>query len=388
MTVAPTRDPLAAASETMRRSLHGWLEMCATTTRVGFDYWQGAASRGATLPDVAADWLRWNRLVTDRSRPTWSTPNEVIERSPIAALRDFSGGVETGVTPTLILPPQAGHDSCIVDYSPTQSQVLTAKAAGLTRLYVLEWLEATSATKHCSIDDYLAVIRSAIQRIGGPVNLIGDCQGGWLATVYAAVHPADVASLTIGGAPIDFHAGDAAIADFVKLMGGMDFYRAAVRLGDGLYKGASMLQGFIAMQPETELKKHLELLLHLDDEAYVRRYAEFQDWYAHTQDISGAFYLWIVENLFLENRLVKGTLEIGGKRVDLGAITCPVNLLAGSEDHITPAEQVFALAHHVSTDPEQIHERLTGGGHLGLFMSRSALAEEWLPLLQGVAAAG
>ena len=41
------------------------------------------------------------------------------------------------------------------------------------------------------------------------MNLVGDCQGGWLATIYAALHPERVNTLTIAGAPIDFHAGDA-----------------------------------------------------------------------------------------------------------------------------------------------------------------------------------
>ena len=42
---------------------------------------------------------------------------------------------------------------------------------------------------------------------GGRVNLVGDCRGGWLAVVYAGLHPEHVNTLTIGGAPIDTHAG-------------------------------------------------------------------------------------------------------------------------------------------------------------------------------------
>ena len=47
----------------------------------------------------------------------------------------------------------------------------------------------------------------AVERIGAPVNLVGDCQGGWLAAIYAALHPGRVHTLTVAGAPIDFHAG-------------------------------------------------------------------------------------------------------------------------------------------------------------------------------------
>ena len=62
----------------------------------------------------------------------------------------------------------------------------------------------------------------------------------------------------------------------------------------------------------------------------------------------------------------------------------PLNLLAGATDHITPPDQVFALAHHASTPPEFVHERVTSGGHLGLFMGHEALREHWPPILAEV----
>ena len=51
------------------------------------------------------------------------------------------------------------------------------------------------------------MLEEAVQSLGGRVNLVGDCQGGWLAVVYAGLHPEQVNTLTIGGAPIDTHAG-------------------------------------------------------------------------------------------------------------------------------------------------------------------------------------
>jgi poly(3-hydroxyalkanoate) synthetase len=334
---------------------------------------------------VAADGLRWLELVTTRRRPDWSTQNRLVESSGIMALRDFSVAGTEDITPTLIVPPQAGHHSCIVDYSARQSQVRTALEAGLTRTFVLEWLGATQETKNAGVLDYLESVHGAIARIGEPVNLVGDCQGGWLATIYDALHPDDVATLTIAGAPIDFHAGDAAIADFTRWAGGLAPYRLAVELGGGVLDGRLMLGGFIGLQPETEISKQVDLALNLDDDAYIERYREFQDWYAFTQSIPGAMYLWAVEHLFIGNELVRGTLEIDGRPVRLGAIRCPVNLLGGTTDHITPPEQVFALADHVGTSPSDVTTTLTHGGHLGLFMGREALETAWQPLFEEIA---
>jgi poly(3-hydroxyalkanoate) synthetase len=372
-----------AATNVARRSYASWLTACRESVEVATRYWAGAAARGATPFDVVADGARWTRLVSERRAPDWSTPNDVVEGSPLSVLRRF--GSARGGRPLLVLPPQAGHHSCVVDYSPEQSQVRTALSAGYRQVHVLEWRGATEETKDASIVDYLGVVASAIGRIGGPVDLVGDCQGGWLATIYAALNPADVATLTVAGAPIDAHAGDSAIADYVRLGGGMTPYRLAVELGGGMLRGSFMLGAFVALQPETEVATHLELALHLDDDAYVARYAEFRDWYAHTQPIPGAMYLWAVEHLFLGNELVRGEMTIDGRPVSLAEISCPVALLGGAKDHITPPEQVFALADHVGADPADVTTRLVSGGHLGLFMGHDALATAWRPLFERLA---
>ncbi len=108
--------------------------------------WSEYATRsiGRDSPvDVFSDWTRWWRHMTDRRPPTWSSPNEVVFEAPVARLRDFSTTRSKKVVPTLVLPPQAGHDSCIVDYSPQQSQMGAIREAGLERAFTLDWIGAT-----------------------------------------------------------------------------------------------------------------------------------------------------------------------------------------------------------------------------------------------------
>ena len=350
------------------------------------DYWASAIAEARTPMEVAVDGLRWWQLMTDRRPPRWATPHQIVRRTPLTRLRDFSAADGSDVVPTLVLPPQAGHDSCIVDFSPGQSQMRTIRAVGLDRLYSLDWIGATQATKDATISDYLGEVADAVDLIGAPVNLVGDCQGGWLATIYAALHPENVNTLTIAGAPVDFHAGDAVIHESVRALSRDDlrFYRNMVALGNGVLKGELLLGGFIVIKPENELGKQLQLLAHLREEHHVDRYRLFEDWYKHTQDIAGPFYLWLVEHLFVENELVGGTLAVDGAPVRLAAISCPINMLAGATDHITPPDQVFALADHVSTPPEDMLRRVTNGGHLGLFMGNEALRDHWPVVMSAV----
>ncbi|HEY6396316.1 MAG TPA: alpha/beta fold hydrolase [Solirubrobacteraceae bacterium] len=363
--------------------LGSWLEGCDAMLAGASQCLEAAVRRGPWAFDV----IRWMELANTRRPPGWTTAHEIVFESPLARLRDFSVSRTSGVVPTLVLPPQAGHDSCIVDYSPEQSQMRTIVESGLVHALSLDWVGATRQTADASIDDYLDVIDRAVDHCGGLVNLIGDCQGGWLATIYAALRPERINTLTLAGAPIDFHAGEPVIGEVLSQMapnGDIRFYEALVAAGGGVLRGRHMLSGFLWIQPATEISRQIELLLHLDDERQVRRYREFEDWFKHMQDIPGSFYLWIVRHLFCDNALIRGELDVRGERVDLARIDMPLALLAGASDHITPPDQVFALAGIASTPPALMARHLSTGGHLGLFMGREALRDHWPPLLAKV----
>ena len=374
-------------------------ETTSAVTRSAFDvfdatlagmaeYWSRAIERGATPLDLAGDAAEWWTAMIDRGKPDWTSANEVVVETDFAALRDFSAGSRSKVVPTVVLPPQAGHHSCIVDYSRDQSQIQTIRAAGLERVYSFEWIGATAETRNTTIEDYVDFLERGIDAIGGgPVNLIGDCQGAWLAAIYACLHPEQFNTLTLAGAPIDFHAGDGVIAEWVRALcatGDMSFYEAIVAASGGVMPGQRILDGFIAIKPDNEIAKQLGLLSSLDDPKHRERYRDFEDWFKWTQDLPGRFYLWVVGELFRSNKLIDGDLWVKGRKLDLADLSMPLFLLAGETDHITPPPQVFAAAGAVSTPAKDVVKRTTSGGHLGLFMGREALRDHWPPILADV----
>jgi poly(3-hydroxybutyrate) depolymerase len=382
MSAVPQCPPVPAPGMAAAGLLDSWLDGCAAAVDGFGKVWAAAVQRGPAALDVP----RWLAVAGGRRAPSWTTPHEIVFETPLARLRDFSVS-RRRVVPTLVLPPQAGHDSCIVDYSAEQSQMGTILATGLERAFSLDWVGATSQTANAMVEDYIDLVDRAVDHCGGRVNLIGDCQGGWLATIYAALHPERINTLTIAGAPIDFHAGGPVIHEIMRRIGpdgDLRFYEALVASGGGILRGRHMLTGFIMIQPGAEISRQIDLLLNLDDPAHVERYREFEDWFKHTQDVPGAFYLWIVRNLFRDNALIGGSLEVGGQNVDLGRIDMPLNLLAGATDHITPPAQVFALEDHASTPADLVTRHMSTGGHLGLFMGHEALREHWPRVLSEV----
>jgi poly(3-hydroxyalkanoate) synthetase len=381
----PDTLPTRITAQFAQAPIDVWTSATANTTR----YAAHAVARRSSPWDIAEDMAEFARVATLREQPMWAHDAHEVRRWPIARLLDYSAPSPTASVPTLVLPPQAGHASSIVDYGRGQSQMITLRDGGLDSLYALDWLPATAKTAQCSIADYVAVLEEAVQAVGGRANLVGDCQGGWLAVVYAGLHPGQVNTLTIGGAPIDTHTGESGIQEWTRLFARrneLDFYRRMVQLGGGVQRGRSQLRGFKMLEPVAEFDRLMGLLANLHDPDYVTRHIDFTNWFEWTQDVPGAFYLWIIEHLFLNNELARGTLVVDGSRVDLSAIDCPIFLLAGTKDHITPAEQVWALADLVSTPAERVSRELVDAGHLGLFMGRSALAEHWRPVAERVRA--
>jgi poly(3-hydroxybutyrate) depolymerase len=379
----PTNLPTKIAAQFAWAPIEAWVSAAASAA----DYTARAVTRNRSPLDTAEDLAEFARVATLRATPTWAHDAPAVRAWPIARLLDYSAPSVTAIVPTLVLPPQAGHASSIVDYGRDQSQMMTLRDAGLDRLFAIDWLPATDQTADWSIEEYIAVLEEAVESLGGRVNLVGDCQGGWLAVVYAGLHPEQVNTLTIGGAPIDTHAGQSAIQEWTRMLARrneLGLYRALVGAGGGVQRGRNQLTGFKLLEPGAEIERMMGLLANIRDPDYVTRHIDFTNWFEWTQDLPGAFYLWIIEHLFVHNELVRGVLVVGGRPVDLSAIECPIFLLAGTKDHITPPEQVWALGDLVSTPAQQIARELVDAGHLGLFMGRAALTRHWTSIADRV----
>ncbi len=309
--------------------------------------------------------------------PEWATPNRILMDLDTMRLRDFSlGERESADVPVLIDPPYAGHSSTIADYAKGQSLVETLQTGGLKHVLVMDWKSATPAMKDFDIDTYLADIDKAVAKLGNRVHLIGLCQGGWMSAMYAARYPKKVRSLVLAGAPIDADAGDG----FIKKIAHdqpMSFFEGLVADGGGLLLGQFMVAGWKSMHPEKQFEKYLDLYQHIEEKNYIERTEIFERWYENPVDLPGAFYLQAVQQLFKENRLARGKFVGLGKRLSLEVITCPVYLLAGDADDITPKEQVFDAEKYLGTHKKQIVKKLVPGGHIGLFMGTKTLTESW-----------
>ncbi len=242
-------------------------------------------------------------------RPKLATPNKVRLDLRTVVLRDYG---TPGGLPTLVDAPYAGHTAVIADYHKGQSLVETLLANGIGHVALTDWKSATEDMKDLEIDDYLAQLVVAIDDLGGRVNLVGLCQGGWMSAMIAARFPDKVNSLVLAGAPIDTDAGNGPIKRMAH-ESPLSFYEELVTLGGGLMRGKFMLQGWKNMHPAQHyFTDHIDLYEHIDDPAYVKKEETFASWYEHPLDLPGRWYLQAIEQIFKENRLAKGNFVASG----------------------------------------------------------------------------
>jgi poly(3-hydroxyalkanoate) synthetase len=317
--------------------------------------------------------------------PPWATPNAIALDLKAVRLRDFSTA-KTG-TPTLLCAPFALHGATAVDFAPGHSLVGALRDAGITRLFVTDWRSATADMRFRAIDDYLADLNVLVDATGGRVDLIGLCQGGWMALLYAARFPGKVGKLAIAGAPVDTAAGHSGLSGLVEATPPRVFQQL-VQLGDGRMLGQQALKFWSAPTIEpADIHQLLQTPSPIDSPEFAALVEAFRRWYAWTIDLPGTFYLDIVDQLYKHNALALGEFTALGETVDLRAMKAPLYLLAARDDELVAPEQVFAAQRLVGTLPDQIATALAPCRHLGLFMGQTILDEHWRTIAQWLGAA-
>jgi hypothetical protein len=301
--------------------------------------------------------------------------------------------------PIVVIDPRAGHGPGIGG-SKIDSEIGLALRGGHPCYFVMFFPEPVPGqTIECvgraEVAFMQKVVDSHPQAEGLPL-VIGNCQGGWALAILASVAHKLVGPILLAGTPLSYWAGVEGKNPMRYnggLMGGTWPVSLLGDLGAGKFDGAWLVHNFEQLNPaNTYWGKLYNLFAKVDTEA--ERFLSFERWWGGHYLLNREEIDWIVQNLFVGNRLTTGeiTSEDGVHRVDMRNIRSPIIVFASWGDNITPPQQALNWIPDLYVDAEDIrthgqtivyclHEHI---GHLGIFVSAGVAQREHAELVSAI----
>ncbi|WP_280514913.1 class I poly(R)-hydroxyalkanoic acid synthase [Aureimonas sp. ME7] len=291
------------------------------------------------------------------------TPGKVVAENEICQIIQYSPATETVLRRPILISPPWINRFYILDLNPEKSLIRWMVEQGHT-VFVISWVnpDERHADKgwQAYIDEGLVFGLDTVSRATGEteVNAIGYCVGGTLLAAALSYLKAKgderIASATFLTTQIDFrHAGDLKV--FVDEAQLDEIERTMAK---GYLEGARMANTFNLLRSGDLIWPY-----------FVNNYLKGKEplpfdllfWNADATRMAKANHLFYLRNCYLENRLAKGEMEIGGVRLDLSDVTIPIYNLATKDDHIAPARSVYAGSRVFGSEVTYV---VTGSGHI------------------------
>lgn len=262
----------------------------------------------------------------------------------------------------------------MMDLQPDRSMVRNLQKLGID-IYVIDWGYAGQAERHITMDDYVNLFLDEMVDVVrerhdlDKINLMGVCQGGTLSAIYASQHPDKVQNLITTVAPIDFDTEDGLLFKWSRDMDVDNIVDA----NGGVVPGEFLNFGFDMLKPMAKVRKYNGITNILKDKEKMMNFFRMENWVADSPSQAGECYRQFIKDLYQQNKLVKGELMIGGKKVDLKNITMPLLNIYASEDHLVPPSATKPLNKLVGSKDKHLYE--VPGGHIGVFVGSRAQKE-------------
>lgn len=262
----------------------------------------------------------------------------------------------------------------MLDLQPDRSYIKNLLAAGLD-VYLIDWGFPSRGDRYLSMDDYVnGYINNCVDFIRKKnrvekINILSICQGGTLSVIYSSLYPNKVKNLVTHVTPVDFTTNDGLLFRWSK---DMDF-DLLVDANHGLIPGDFLNQGFDMLKPMMKVQKQQGLTNALEDKDKLMNFLRMEKWISESPDQAGECFRQFMKDLYQGNKLIKGELEVGGKRVNLKNLTAPLLNIYATEDHLVPPAATIPLNDYVGSKDKELYS--FKGGHIGVFVGGKSQKE-------------
>lgn len=303
-----------------------------------------------------------------------STPKTAVYSEDKLTLYRYDRKTEaTYKTPILIVYALVNTYK-MLDLQPDRSYIKNLLDSGFD-VYLIDWGFPTKSDRYISMDDYVnGYINNCVDFVRKKnrvesINILSICQGGTLSVIYSSLYPNKIKNLVTHVTPIDFKTNDGLLFRWSK---DMDFDKL-VQGFDGLVPGDFLNQGFDMLKPMMKVQKQQTLAASLDDEAKLTNFLRMEKWISESPAQTGECFRQFMKDLYQQNKLVKGELVIGGKKVNLKNLTSPLLNIYATEDHLVPPAATTPLNDLVGSKDKELYS--FKGGHIGVFVGGKSQKE-------------
>jgi len=302
-----------------------------------------------------------------------NTPRELVYSEDKLKVWHFTGTAPTAKMPILIVYALV-NTVWMTDLQEDRSMVRNLLEQG-EDVYLIDWGYPDGADRWLTLDDYINgyldrcvdVLRA---RHGlEAINLLGICQGGAFSLCYTAMHPDKVKNLITMVTPVDFHTPDNMLSSWCREMD-VDLFVDTM----GNIPASLMNYVYLTLKPvRLNQQKYIGMVDIMDKPVELENFLRMERWIFDSPDQAGEAFREFIKDFYQANKLIKGTLAIGGRPVDLGMVTQPVLNIFAEQDHLVPPDASRALGTYVgTTDYTQLAFK---GGHIGIYVSGRAQRE-------------
>jgi polyhydroxyalkanoate synthase len=353
---------------------------------------QFLAQQKAVCESTLKMWSRFMAMprVIDMARDVkvGTTPSEIVhEHDTLRLLRYRRETPAVYAEPVLICYALVNRPY-IVDLQSDRSVIKQLLDRGF-EVYLIDWGVPTAADHSLTLKDYIdGSLKNCVEVILKRhkihiLHLVGYCMGGTMSTIFTALNPDMVKTLTIMAAPIDFGAGEE--ESLVTFWSNKDNFDVdALVDAYGNVPAVFLQASFQLMKPvQNFYSKYLTFFEKMDDDKFIENYFAMEKWTGDNIPVAGETFREFVKKLYQGNELIKGEFKLGDELVELKKITCPLQILTASADHLVPPCQSEGLKHKVGS--KDIKSRTLDAGHIGLSVSSKAHKAFWPEVTQWLA---
>ncbi|MCX9012057.1 MAG: class III poly(R)-hydroxyalkanoic acid synthase subunit PhaC [Candidatus Methanoperedens sp.] len=322
-----------------------------------------------------------------------TTPSEIVYREDKMKLLHYIPAVEKPYPVPILISYALVNRYYILDLQSDKSVVKKLLDQGYD-VYVMDWGYPSGMDRYLTLDDYVnGYMNNAVDKIRqisgiDKITLLGVCQGGTFAVMYASLHPEKVKNLVTLVTPVDFDTDRGLLHIWAKNMDAdkvVDYY--------GIVPGDFLNSGFLLTDPfKLIIAKYVGLFEQLesenDDESIshnqeiIENFLRMEKWIFDSPDQAGETFRQFIKDCYQKNLLIKNAMVIGGKKINLKKITMPLLNVMAEFDHLVPTDASKPLNEAVSsTDKEML---VFPTGHIGIFVGSKSQKEvcpkiaEWL----------